>query len=156
LFGYFLDPEDPDDGGWFPVDAVQFVGEADAPNMAQLQPTMSAASSPEPSDDIWNALPLADNIWNAPPPAAATASAHAAESRDQEPHAEAVEGLTTWLKGLSLQQYQERAIEWCQEMGALDVNEIEEEWEDFADALSLKRLERNRLSRAVAASRQGS
>lgn len=147
LFGYFLDPEDPDDGGWFPVDAVHFADEADAPNIVPPQSTLSAGGSPEPSDDI----------WNAPPPAAATASAHAAESRGQEPpHAEVVEGLAAWLQGMSLQKYQERAIEWCQENGAVVVDEIEEEWEDFANALSLKPLERKRLSKAVAASRTGS
>mmetsp|Transcript_122291 Transcript_122291/g.237842 ORF Transcript_122291/g.237842 Transcript_122291/m.237842 type:complete len:856 (+) Transcript_122291:73-2640(+) len=144
LFGYFLDPEDPDDGGWFPVDAVQFVDEGDAPSAAQPQATLSAVGSPKPSDDM----------WDAPPPVAAAASTHAIEPSSLEPtHAEAVEGLADWLRGLSLQQYQERAIKWCQEMGALDVHEIEENWEDFADALSLKRLERNRLSKAAAASR---
>jgi len=150
MFGYFLDPEDPDDAGWFPVDAVYFVDEVDAPSAAELQ-----APSHEPSDDVWNAPPHEpsdDDIWNAPPPAAATASAHVTESRVQKPSpAEAVEGLADWLQGMSLLKYHERAIEWCQEMGALDVYEIEENWELFADELSLKPLERKRLAKKVAA-----
>jgi len=57
---------------------------------------------------------------------------------------------------LSLQKYQDRAIEWCQENGAVAVDEIEGEWKDFANALSLKPLERKGLSKAVAAPQQGS
>ncbi len=28
-FGYFLDPEDPDDGGWFPYDCICFLDTTD-------------------------------------------------------------------------------------------------------------------------------
>jgi serine/threonine protein kinase len=60
-----------------------------------------------------------------------------------------VPGLREWLRGLSLEQYYDRALEWCDEFGAAHLNEVQEEWEDFAQSLPLKNLERKRLERAM-------
>ncbi|CAE7574529.1 unnamed protein product [Symbiodinium natans] len=56
-----------------------------------------------------------------------------------------VEGLAGWLEKLSLSHYSVAAREWCSGMGAATVEEIEENWEEFSDALNLKYLERRRL-----------
>ncbi|CAE7473407.1 trmA, partial [Symbiodinium necroappetens] len=61
-----------------------------------------------------------------------------------------VEGLGDWLEKLSLSQYALAAREWCSGMGAATVEEIEENWEEFSDAMNLKFLERRRLKLCAA------
>ncbi|CAE8615874.1 unnamed protein product, partial [Polarella glacialis] len=60
---------------------------------------------------------------------------------------EAVKGLAVWLETLRLTQYAAQAREWCDKMGAADVEEIMENWEDFSDELQLKPLERKRVQK---------
>eukprot|EP00439_Symbiodinium_sp_Y106_P078390 s1143_g17.t1 len=62
----------------------------------------------------------------------------------------AVEGLGEWLEKLSLSHYAVAAREWCSGMGAATVEEIEENWEEFGDAMNLKFLERRRLKLCAA------
>merc|ERR1712060_628120 len=56
-------------------------------------------------------------------------------------------GLGAWLRKHGLQRYEALAERWCMDMGAISVQEILENWEEFADALALKPLERKRLQR---------
>merc|ERR1712032_384925 len=58
-----------------------------------------------------------------------------------------VSGLNEWLKDLKLASYMEAAKDWCSSMGAADLDEVKESWEDFADGLTLKPLERKRLQK---------
>lgn len=57
------------------------------------------------------------------------------------------EQLAAWLEKLRLNGYTPRAREWCQNMGAVSVQEILENWKDFADHCSLKPLERRRVEK---------
>ena len=57
-----------------------------------------------------------------------------------------IEGLDTWLASLSLDKYLQAAILWCHEEGASSLQEIFKNWEQLADALSLKPLEKTRMS----------
>mmetsp|Transcript_44179 Transcript_44179/g.127805 ORF Transcript_44179/g.127805 Transcript_44179/m.127805 type:complete len:846 (+) Transcript_44179:226-2763(+) len=132
LFGFFLDPEDPDDGGWFPAEAIRFLDVPEAWGPADVEP------EPPAEVEAPRAAATAETAERAAAPTAAAASSSP------------VEGLGEWLRGLSLQKYEARAVEWCLEMGAVSLEEVEEEWEDLAEALALKPLERKRLAKAVA------
>jgi len=143
FFGYFLDPED--DSGWFPVDSVRFL---DGP----------ASDGGADGEDEWSAAPAADSWqdvapiqWDSPPGNAlgATAANGYPAWEPDEPADDTVPGLLEWLEGVSLQKYATKAAEWCQEMGAVSLDEVEEAWEEFADGLALKPLERKRLQKAV-------
>ncbi|CAL1160890.1 unnamed protein product [Cladocopium goreaui] len=56
--------------------------------------------------------------------------------------------LGPWLELLQLGHYLEEAKEWCQEMGAAEMDEIRENWEDFAEHLGLSGDERESLAEA--------
>ena len=60
-----------------------------------------------------------------------------------------IAGLSQWLKELSLQRYEAKALEWCHAMGAVSLEEVEDSWEEFANDLALKPLERKRLAKKV-------
>lgn len=60
-----------------------------------------------------------------------------------------VVGLDSWLAELRLQMYKEKALDWCDHMGACDVDEIRQNWEEFSDELQLKPLQRTRLKKDV-------
>merc|ERR1719453_2283221 len=98
----------------------------------------------------------AENSWGAPEEASASQSWGTQDNAVQS--AKACEnslgasngdlpGLPEWLTGLSLQKYGPQASGWCAEMGAVSIEEVEENWEDFADAMKLKPLERKRLAK---------
>ena len=59
----------------------------------------------------------------------------------------AVPGLEDELRKAGLERYLEAAVDWCERMGPKDMEEIGEEeiFDDFADALQLRPLERRRL-----------
>jgi len=62
-------------------------------------------------------------------------------------------GMEAVLATASLDPHITAAVEWCQKMGARDLEEISEEevFAEFADALQLKPLEKRRLHRALKA-----
>eukprot|EP00928_Gymnodinium_smaydae_P010780 TRINITY_DN14062_c0_g2_i1.p1 TRINITY_DN14062_c0_g2~~TRINITY_DN14062_c0_g2_i1.p1 ORF type:complete len:890 (-),score=172.68 TRINITY_DN14062_c0_g2_i1:114-2783(-) len=185
LFGYFLDPEDPDDGGWLPVDCVRYLDEeydgeveADAESTAAWNapaPTsdwdVSApeADEPAPISDWDTSAPEADDPWGAPAPAAIAAweeddGAEIAPEKLETPPSDPAlvqatspsaeiseDDVAAFLQGASLLKHLAPAMSWCTEMGAVSVDEILENWEDFADDLKLKPLERKRLEKAVQA-----
>ena len=57
--------------------------------------------------------------------------------------------LEKFLEGARLSKYLQPALDWCDEQGAATIEDIVENTEDFADALSLKPLERKRLAKAA-------
>eukprot|EP00435_Cladocopium_sp_Y103_P066648 s56_g28.t4 len=156
LYGFFLDPEDPDDGGWFPVDAVEFMdGEGilmeaiEEPEQKQAQADTWdewTAAAPEelPQWGQEEVPELPDWGDEAAAPEVEAETKGAAEDGEECP----VEGLQEWLQSISLHHYGPKAAEWCVEMGAVSLEEIKESWEDFAQDLSLKPLETKRLQKA--------
>ncbi|CAK9056727.1 unnamed protein product [Durusdinium trenchii] len=151
LYGFFLDEEDPDDGGWFPVDAVSFLDEEEAAGEPSPQ-TEASAADPEPAEG-WSAPAQVEEAWQdwtAAPPQEAPEAPPWGEAEAVEAVAEdcPVEGLEDWLLSISLHHYGPQAMEWCVEMGAVSIEEIKESWEDFAQDLRLKPLEKNRLRKA--------
>lgn len=62
---------------------------------------------------------------------------------------EYVDGLKLWVSTRGLEHLLEAANEWCKEMGAVNVNEIAENKEDFADYLGdrISQEERDKLLR---------
>jgi len=64
-----------------------------------------------------------------------------------------VAGMEALLATVALDTHIAAAIEWCEKMGARDLEEISEEevFVEFADALQLKPLEKRRLHRALKA-----
>lgn len=132
LFGFFLDPEDPDDGGWFKAECVQFwdVHEVGPEDNAWPPPASLAVDSTAGTTSSGCGGPVA--------PAASGACMEGA-----------VEGLGDFLRSMSLRKYEEQASAWCIEMGAVSLAEVFENWEALADALALKPLERKRLAKAV-------
>eukprot|EP00811_Abedinium_folium_P031131 NODE_503_length_2982_cov_63.584588.p1 GENE.NODE_503_length_2982_cov_63.584588~~NODE_503_length_2982_cov_63.584588.p1 ORF type:complete len:827 (-),score=234.66 NODE_503_length_2982_cov_63.584588:275-2755(-) len=81
-------------------------------------------------------------------PQKGTAPASVPKAAAQTPPTdEAVRGLYNWLDGLRLTQYENKAVEWCDQMGAADVDEVIENWQDLCDVLSLKPLERKRIQK---------
>ena len=65
------------------------------------------------------------------------------EAKDDE----AIDGLKQWLTDLKLDKYYEECTKWVTENGASSIDEIRENYEDFAAALKLKKLEVTRLSK---------
>lgn len=57
--------------------------------------------------------------------------------------------LEKFLEGARLSKYLQPALDWCDEQGAATIEDIVENVDDFADALSLKPLERKRLAKAA-------
>lgn len=57
-----------------------------------------------------------------------------------------IEGLENWLKSLSLQKYLLSAIVWCHDNGASSLQEVIANWQQLADELCLKPLEKKRMS----------
>lgn len=74
----------------------------------------------------------------------------AAKPVDEEKGGAQVQGLSEWLERLKLMKYEEAALRWCEENGAVDIQEIRDNWQSFADELSLKKLERQRVERDAA------
>lgn len=60
-----------------------------------------------------------------------------------------VAGLDEWLKDLRLQEYRIEALAWCSKMGACDVDEVRDNWEEFSAALKLKTLQKKRVQKNV-------
>lgn len=56
-----------------------------------------------------------------------------------------VASLSAWLEELSLAEYLGAATRWCTEMGAVSLEEIADNIEDFGEAVSLKPIERQRV-----------
>eukprot|EP00929_Paragymnodinium_shiwhaense_P102761 TRINITY_DN65999_c0_g1_i1.p1 TRINITY_DN65999_c0_g1~~TRINITY_DN65999_c0_g1_i1.p1 ORF type:complete len:862 (-),score=222.27 TRINITY_DN65999_c0_g1_i1:236-2821(-) len=56
-----------------------------------------------------------------------------------------VEGLYEWLVEMRLEEYYQHASRWCAEMGAVSLEELAENAEDFADEVRLKTIERQRV-----------
>lgn len=61
-----------------------------------------------------------------------------------------VRGLAEWLERLCLTHYADRAKEWCVGMGAADVEEVIESWEEFSSELGLRPLECKRVHKDCA------
>ena len=57
--------------------------------------------------------------------------------------------LEKFLEGARLSKYLQPALDWCDEQGAATIEDIVENTDDFADALSFKPLERKRLAKAA-------
>ena len=57
--------------------------------------------------------------------------------------------LEKFLEGARLSKYLQPALDWCDEQGAATIEDVVENTDDFADALSLKPLERKRLAKAA-------
>lgn len=60
--------------------------------------------------------------------------------------------LTPWLTSIGLHQHLDQAIVWCDTMGACEIQEVEENWEELADYLGLQGSERESLAGACSAS----
>jgi len=60
---------------------------------------------------------------------------------------ETVPGYTKFMTDLSMQAYMSRGNAWCNQMGADSVDEIRENWEDFANAIGLLPLQKKRLQK---------
>ena len=58
-----------------------------------------------------------------------------------------IHGLDQWLASMSLQKHLQAAILWCHEEGAVSMKEVSENWQDLAEALNLKPLEKKRMER---------
>ncbi|CAJ1423301.1 unnamed protein product [Effrenium voratum] len=151
LYGFFLDPEDPDDGGWFPADAVAFL---DAEGR-YLSPAEEEAPAVEPEqaprEEEWPPPAAEAAVWEVEEPELPQwrePTAWAEPGGEPEEEECPVPGLQEWLQGLSLHHYGPLAAEWCVEMGAVSIEEIKESWEDFAEGLALKPLEKKRLQKA--------
>ncbi|CAJ1401078.1 unnamed protein product [Effrenium voratum] len=106
------------------------------------QDTSTACWSPEESETL--------------PKAASTGSQTASGEEVQEvllfggdeDSNEIMPSLRAWLEHLQLGHHLEKAMEWCQEMGAAEMDEIRENWEDFAEHLGLSDEEREYLAEA--------
>lgn len=61
-----------------------------------------------------------------------------------------VKDLWAWLEQVRLKEYQTAASEWCAEMGAVSLEEIAENIQDFSEAVSLKPIERQRVQKWAA------
>lgn len=204
LFGFYLDPEDPDDGGWFPADAVQFLDEVEEGGIEIVDSAVSSTTatpqafagpvdeevcghcqrkasrdSGDEYDGVWYCRECWDT-WPADDAAAAPQTVDAREFTEcgkqaaqlpnerttngyahntpsavksssppdpSVPDLSPIEGLEDWLSSLSLLKYADRALAWCDEMGAVDVQEVKDNWEDFAEALGLKNLEKKRMQK---------
>lgn len=62
---------------------------------------------------------------------------------------EKIKGLTAWVIDLGLEQYLDRILAWCKSMGARDLEEVKQNWQDLADEIELKPLEWKRLRASV-------
>lgn len=67
------------------------------------------------------------------------------------PDACKVDGIDTWLLELRLSKYQQLASQWCSDMGAVSLDEIAENIDDFAEGVELKPIERQRVQKWAAA-----
>eukprot|EP00928_Gymnodinium_smaydae_P012088 TRINITY_DN14399_c1_g1_i2.p1 TRINITY_DN14399_c1_g1~~TRINITY_DN14399_c1_g1_i2.p1 ORF type:complete len:877 (+),score=325.17 TRINITY_DN14399_c1_g1_i2:63-2693(+) len=93
---------------------------------------------------------------------APVASAEAVPDDPERPASDAtsmdavVPGLTGVLRDSQLLvSHGAKALEWCEEQGATGLDEIAEVFEDFAEGLALKNLQRRRLERALSAALAG-
>lgn len=66
-----------------------------------------------------------------------------------------VPDLEDWLQELCLEEYVDAAAKWCAEMGAVSLEEIAENIEDFGADVSLKPIERQRVQKWAAQKLQG-
>ncbi|CAK9079093.1 unnamed protein product [Durusdinium trenchii] len=66
-----------------------------------------------------------------------------------------VADLGEWLQELRLEEYLDPAAKWCSEMGAVCLEEIAENIEDFAADVALKPIERQRVQKWAAQKLQG-
>eukprot|EP00435_Cladocopium_sp_Y103_P058516 s876_g20.t1 len=66
-----------------------------------------------------------------------------------------VADLEDWLQELCLEEYVDAAAKWCAEMGAVSLEEIAENIEDFGADVSLKPIERQRVQKWAAQKLQG-
>lgn len=67
------------------------------------------------------------------------------EAKDQE---DLIRNLGLWLELLDLGHYLDQAKEWCHEMGAAEMEEVRENWEEFAAHLGLSGEEWESLAEA--------
>merc|ERR1740123_189320 len=68
-------------------------------------------------------------------------------SEHQQCHAATI-WLGPWLESMRLLQHLDQSVVWCESMGAVDIEEVKENWEDLADHLDLNDLERKLLADA--------
>ncbi|CAE8596852.1 unnamed protein product [Polarella glacialis] len=82
------------------------------------------------------------------PPSLSSAAGRSMSTGDEEPAAlcKVIE-LEQWLGEVRLQEYLEPAARWCLEMGAVSLEEIAENIEDFGKDVALKPIERQRVQK---------
>eukprot|EP00401_Gymnodinium_catenatum_P003154 CAMPEP_0117622902 /NCGR_PEP_ID=MMETSP0784-20121206/88377_1 /TAXON_ID=39447 /ORGANISM="" /LENGTH=914 /DNA_ID=CAMNT_0005426849 /DNA_START=69 /DNA_END=2809 /DNA_ORIENTATION=+ len=82
--------------------------------------------------------------------------AHAMEGRTlSEQEAQVPDDFRDWLAEMRLSHYLDSACTWWVQNGAATMDEVFENWEDFADDLDLKKLERKRIEKDVACRARG-
>lgn len=64
--------------------------------------------------------------------------------------------LNSWLGSLQLANHLESALAWCEVMGAVEVDELRENWDDLADHLDLCASERERVAEFLSIATSGS
>ncbi|CAE7285264.1 unnamed protein product [Symbiodinium natans] len=103
------------------------------------------------STETWSSPPEAANVEWTPEDGVDTPEPPKMPSTgEQVPRAGGIPGLSEWLQELCLEEYEEEVLRWCRSMGAIWLEEVQENAEDLADHLRLRPLERRRLQRAVA------
>eukprot|EP00747_Dinoflagellata_sp_TGD_P064391 gnl/TRDRNA2_/TRDRNA2_153888_c2_seq1.p1 gnl/TRDRNA2_/TRDRNA2_153888_c2~~gnl/TRDRNA2_/TRDRNA2_153888_c2_seq1.p1 ORF type:complete len:371 (+),score=74.71 gnl/TRDRNA2_/TRDRNA2_153888_c2_seq1:53-1114(+) len=100
-------------------------------------------AAPEASVVEWSADGGCDEGW--PAPVSRPLESSGKPSRR-------IPGLEAWLEELSLTDYLDKVRAWCEEMGAVNLQELCENAEDLSGSLGLRPLEHRRLLRAAAAS----
>jgi len=101
--------------------------------------------------DDWDVAPVAPCLapgvgWGADAEDATEVSG--VSRHEKEGVSQGVHGLATFLSELQLSSYLVAAQEWCHEMGAISLEEVRENAEDFASSLALQPLDKRCLLRA--------
>lgn len=93
-----------------------------------------------------------NQYWGAERLLKAIAEFYGIDNEDASVEEEMLEAdLEKFLEGARLSKYLQPALDWCDEQGAASIDDVVENADDFADALSLKPLERKRLAKAAEA-----
>lgn len=99
-----------------------------------------------PAPQVASAVPAAPK--GSAPPTAAAQKASAPASALAVPSVYNIAGLETFLQSINLGKYVPQVAKWCDEMGAVSLDELKENWRDVAEDLSMKNLERKRFEKA--------
>jgi len=102
-----------------------------------------------PMETKWKARPAPKQTVGYPPGIPVGDKIRQRKEEKAAAKEDAVPGLESYLRNLRLQPYTAKAKAWCASMGAVSLEELAENAEDFADALECKPLERKRLLKAL-------